>query len=60
MYFYAYFPGSKVVCKRRRKAGISLVGDLLKNLHGIAICPEMHALMKMTDLTKIFQNCHLR
>lgn len=47
MSFHAYFPWSKVVCKRRRKAGTSLVGDLLKNVHGIAICPEMHALMKM-------------
>ena len=55
MYFHAYFPWSKVVCKRIRKAGISLVGDLLKNVHGIAICPEMHALMKMTKIRQNLQ-----
>lgn len=55
MYFHVYFPWSKVVCKRIRKAGISLVGDLLKNVHGIAICPEMHALMKMTKIRQNLQ-----
>ena len=55
MYFHAYFPWSKVVCKRIRKAGISLVGGLLKNVHGIAICPEMHALMKMKKIRQNLQ-----